>query len=194
LLLLQVDSSSFPSCSDLFPSLCQAGAYPNSYSAAVNVGSPSRGVPKALYTTAELRDVVQFATSRGVRVMPEWDMPGHSSMSMGLPEVATSYCPDALDPTRPALYTFLGQFLGEMRGVFDDDYLFLGGDELSPDCFNLSPSVAAWMKAHGLNASSTQQYFWCGARQLPSLASELDNAHCIVRRSSWYRTCCSLAR
>ena len=47
-----------------------------------------------------------------------------------------------------------------MGKIFTDDYLFLGGDELSTTCFDDSPSVAAWMKAHDLNASSTQQYFW----------------------------------
>jgi len=51
-------------------------------------------------------------------------------------------------------------FLGEMAAVFEDDYLFLGGDELATTCFDDSPNISAWMKDRGLNASSTQQYFW----------------------------------
>jgi hypothetical protein len=71
------DASSFPSCSDKFPTLCADGAYPNSYSAGPTSGSsPSRNVSKAVYTTAELRDVVAFAKGYGVRIQPEWDMPG----------------------------------------------------------------------------------------------------------------------
>lgn len=89
MLLWQVDSQSFASCSDSYPELCSEGAYPNTYSQSTNSGSPSRNVSKAFYSTAELQEVVAFAKSRGVRLMPEWDMPGHSSMSMGMPEVAT---------------------------------------------------------------------------------------------------------
>ena len=51
-------------------------------------------------------------------------------------------------------------FLGEMALVFEDDYLFLGGDELATTCFDDSPNISAWMKAKGLNSSTTQQYFW----------------------------------
>lgn len=77
-----------------------------------------------------------------------------------------SACSNALDPTRPELYTFLASFLQEMGGIFEDDLLFLGGDELDSTCFDESPSVAQWMKEHGLNASSTQQYFWQQMTQL----------------------------
>lgn len=88
-IVVQVDSQSFASCSDTFPELCSAGAYPNNFSRSVNVDSPSRNVSKALYSTADLREAVAFAKSRGVRLMPEWDMPGHSSMSMAIPSLAT---------------------------------------------------------------------------------------------------------
>lgn len=164
-----VDAQSFPSCSDAYPTLCTGGGYPNTFSAA---GSPlPPNVSKATYSTAELRDVVAFAKTRGVRIMPEWDMPGHGSWGMGLPDLMTSHCSDALDVTRPALYDTLKAFLQEMGGIFTDKYLFLGGDELSVDCFEQSPSIAAWMKARGLNASGTQQYFWqqMTAKVFPSL-------------------------
>ena len=153
-----VDSQSFASCSEQFPSLCAEGAYPNKYSASNADGSKSRNVSKATYSPAELRDLVAFAKSHGVRIQPEWDMPGHGSWGYGMPELMA--CKDALDPTRPELYTFLRTFLTEMAGIFEERYLFLGGDELSTTCFDDNPRVAAWMKAKGLNASSTQQYFW----------------------------------
>ena len=43
---------------------------------------------KALYTVDDLVDLVAFAKSRGVRIVPEWDMPGHSSISLAMPEVS----------------------------------------------------------------------------------------------------------
>ena len=62
-------------------------------------------------------------------------MPGHGSWGYGMPELVTSACKDALDPTRPELYTFMRQFLTEMGGIFEEDYLFLGGDELPLTCY-----------------------------------------------------------
>jgi hypothetical protein len=156
------DVQSFPVCSEVFPLLCEHGALPNQHSAHADLtGSPSKcSVPKANYSLAELRDVVQFAKAHGVRVVPEWDVPGHGSWSMGMPELATSACHEVLDVTRPELYSFLAKFFVEMESVFTDKYLFLGGDEVNPGCFDNSPAVATWMKQRGLNASQTQQYFW----------------------------------
>ena len=87
-------------------------------------------------------------------------MPGHGSWGYGMPELVSSACRDALDPTRPELYTFLRNFLTEMGQIFTEKYLFLGGDELPLTCYADSPTIAAFMKEKGLNASSTQQYFW----------------------------------
>jgi hexosaminidase len=88
-----------------------------------------------------------------------------------MPELSTLACADALDVTRPELYDFLTAFLSEMSDIFTDELLFLGGDELATSCFDGSPSIAAWMKAHGLNSSSTEQYFWqqMSARVFPKL-------------------------
>eukprot|EP01052_Picozoa_sp_SAG31_P020620 SAG31_NODE_1559_length_7882_cov_4.247591_5_plen_403_part_00 len=106
-----------------------------------------------------------------MRIQPEWDMPGHGAWGYGMPELVSSACEEALDVTRPELYTFMKTFLGEMASIFEDKYLFLGGDELATDCFDDSPTIAAWMKSKGLNASSTQQYFWqqMTAKVFPSL-------------------------
>jgi hexosaminidase len=141
-----VDAESFASCSDQFPGLCAEGAYPNSKDSS----SPSRNVTKAIYTTAELRALVAFAKSHGVRIMPEWDMPGHGSWGFGMPTLMTSFCRDTLDPTRPELYDFLRKFLTEMGTIFEEKYLFLGGDEVAFTCFDNSPSVAAWMRSKGV--------------------------------------------
>ena len=81
------DSQSFPSGSALYPKLNEAGAYL---------------FPEASYGVGDLAGVVAYARARGVRVMPEWDMPGHGSWGMGYPELMISDgpCDDTLDPTR----------------------------------------------------------------------------------------------
>jgi len=65
--------------------------------------------------------------------MPEWDIPGHGSWGKGYPNIMVTDgpCDDTLDPTNPDTYTFLLNFLAEMGGYFPDQYLFLGGDEVS---------------------------------------------------------------
>ena len=91
-------------CGVRYPALCEDGAYPNTYSANDYDASPSRNVSKAVYTPAQLRELVAFAKSYGIRIQPEWDMPGHGAWGMGMPELMASACKDALDVTRPELY------------------------------------------------------------------------------------------
>jgi hypothetical protein len=52
-----------------------------------------------------------------------------------------------------------------------DEYLFLGGDEVGLDCWTGSPTVSAWMKARGMNATELQSFFWreIAVRVLPLL-------------------------
>jgi hypothetical protein len=78
--------------------------YPNAFS------PPVVSVSKAVYTPEALIDLVAFARSRGVRIMPEWDMPGHGSWGFGRPDLVTSACSDALDVTRPELCVVVGSF------------------------------------------------------------------------------------
>ena len=49
------------------------------------------------YSLDELRAFVTYAADRGVRVCPEFDMPGHGSWQFGMPELCLSSCPNVLD-------------------------------------------------------------------------------------------------
>jgi hexosaminidase len=71
---------------------------------------------QAAYSTANLSAVVQYAYDRGVRVMPEFDVPGHGDWGAGIPDlmIEDGPCTDTLDPTNPDVYPFLASFLGEM--------------------------------------------------------------------------------
>jgi hexosaminidase len=80
------------------------------------------------YTQAEIRDFVAYAHDRGIRVVPEFEMPGHSrSLFSGYPELASGPGPyrvepggpDAvMDPTRQETYKFINKFIGEMAQLF----------------------------------------------------------------------------
>ena len=111
-----VDSQSFPCGSDRFPQLAQKGAYS----------------PRAIYSPEDMRDLVAYARLRGVRIMPEWDIPGHGSWGKGMPSIMG--CDIVLDPTQNATYDFLNTFFSEMMTIFTDEYVFLGGDEVLISC------------------------------------------------------------
>jgi hypothetical protein len=114
------------------------------------------------YTQDQLREIVAYAAARGIRVVPEFDMPGHvTSWLVGHPELATLPGPYAigdqwgiydpvLDPTRDEVYTFLDGFLGEMARIFPDAYLHIGGDENNGKHWDQSPRVQAYKRAHGI--------------------------------------------
>jgi hexosaminidase len=114
------------------------------------------------YTQDQLRDLVGYAAARGIRVVPEFDMPGHvTSWLVGHPELATLPGPytiedkwgifdPVLDPTRDEVYTFLDGFLGEMAAIFPDAYLHIGGDENNGKHWDQSPRVQEYKRAHGL--------------------------------------------
>ena len=82
------------------------------------------------YTQDEVRDVIAYARDRGIRVVPEFDMPGHATAwFVGYPELASGPGPyqierqwgvfdPAMDPTKEETYKFLDTFIGEMAGAF----------------------------------------------------------------------------
>jgi hexosaminidase len=125
-----VDSTSFATCSQTFPSLCELGGYPN----AGTGGAVNGSKVNSTYSKTDMEEIVTYANRRGVRIQPEWDMPGHGAFWHGRPDLVTSACKDVFDVTKPELYTFLREFLGEMTSIFTDEYLFLGGDEVDTGC------------------------------------------------------------
>jgi hexosaminidase len=124
------------------------------------------------YTQDEVRGVIAYAQARGIRVLPEFDMPGHStSWLVGYPELGSAPGPYAierkpgimdptLDPTREEVYRFLDRFLGEMAALFPDAYLHIGGDENEGKHWAANPRIQAFMQAHGLkDKHALQTYF-----------------------------------
>ncbi|HSP77495.1 MAG TPA: family 20 glycosylhydrolase [Myxococcaceae bacterium] len=124
------------------------------------------------YTQEQLREVVAYAADRGIRVVPEFDIPGHTtSWFVGHPELATLPGPysierrwgimdPALDPSREEVYRLLDGLLGEMAGLFPDAYLHIGGDEVNGKHWDQSERVQALKKKHGLKDNhDVQAYF-----------------------------------
>lgn len=124
------------------------------------------------YTQEQIRLVVEYAGERGIRVVPEFDIPGHTTAWLpAYPEIATAAGPyeigrhfgvfdPVMDPSKETTYTFLEGFLGEMTKLFPDQYFHIGGDEVNGKQWSQSPSVQAFEKAHNLaNGDALQAYF-----------------------------------
>jgi len=114
------------------------------------------------YTQAQVREVVAYAAARGIRVVPEFDVPGHATAWLvGHPEIASKPGPyeilrrwgvseGILDPTNEATYRLLDGLFGEMAALFPDPYFHIGGDEVPPETWRNSERIQAWMRARGI--------------------------------------------
>ncbi|RXS95421.1 beta-N-acetylhexosaminidase [Silvibacterium dinghuense] len=133
------------------------------------------------YTQDQVRSVIAYARDRGIRVVPEFDIPGHAlSWLVGYPDLASGVGTDGkgnhqgpyaisreygvfdpvLDPTRESTYQFLDKFISEMTALFPDPYFHVGGDENNGVQWKNNPRIQAFMKAHDLkDTAALQTYF-----------------------------------
>jgi hexosaminidase len=124
------------------------------------------------YTQDEVRGVIAYARERGIRVVPEFDMPGHATAwFVGYPELASGSGPyqierqwgvfdPAMDPTREETYKFLDAFIGEMAGLFPDQFFHIGGDEVNGKEWDANPKIQAFMRAHDLKDNNDLQAYF----------------------------------
>ncbi|XP_025113570.1 LOW QUALITY PROTEIN: beta-hexosaminidase subunit beta-like [Pomacea canaliculata] len=140
-----VDAQSFPFVSRRFPELSDKGAFS----------------PRHVYTPQDVAEVIEFARLRGIRVIPEFDTPGHAhSWGKGRPELLTPCWKDGrpgtadygnhseyenFDPTKETTFEFLGEFMAEVADVFPDQFLHVGMDEAHYMCWQSSPNITEFM-------------------------------------------------
>lgn len=124
------------------------------------------------YTQDEVREIINYAAARGIRVMPEFDMPGHAtSWLVSHLEIASAPGPykierqpgifdPTLDPTNEKTYKLLCVFFKEMASLFPDAYMHIGGDENEGKQWNANPKIQAFMREKGIrNNHELQTYF-----------------------------------
>jgi hexosaminidase len=124
------------------------------------------------YTQEQIREVIAYARERGIRVVPEFDMPGHAtSWLVGHPELGSAPGPyqierrfgifdGTLDPTREETYKFLDDFFKEMAALFPDAYMHIGGDENNGVDWSKNDKIVAFRKEKGLaDNEALQAYF-----------------------------------
>jgi hexosaminidase len=124
------------------------------------------------YTQDQVREVVAYARDRGIRVVPEFDIPGHTtSWLAAYPQLASAPGPyriernwgvfdPTMDPTRESTYQFLDAFIGEMAALFPDQFFHIGGDEVTGKQWKSSARIRAFMRKNRLkNTEELQAYF-----------------------------------
>lgn len=140
-----VDHESFPLQVKSFPLMAEKGAYSKI----------------AQYSPDDIKKVVAFAHLRGIRVIPEFDCPGHAE-SWGRGYDITVKCPEyvrrspfrnniALNPGKPQVYEILDGIVKEAIQVFPDQHYHFGADEVRKDCWAEDKHLAAWMKQMNYN-------------------------------------------
>ncbi|GAB6024836.1 hypothetical protein CHUAL_009954 [Chamberlinius hualienensis] len=149
------DDQSFPYQSQRFPSLSDEGAY-----------NPITHI----YTFDDIRSIISYAADRGIRVIPEFDTPGHTkSWGYGMPGLLTecyegdkpvrNYGP--IDPTKEENYQFIKELFTEVAELFPDKYQHLGGDEVPYTCWASNPNITEFMNEMGFgdNYALLESYY-----------------------------------
>ncbi|KAK8808450.1 hypothetical protein WA158_008351 [Blastocystis sp. Blastoise] len=113
------------------------------------------------YSIEDVQDIVEFARQRGIRVIPEFDVPGHASIFCKLmPSICpSSTCTTPLDPSKDETFEFIEMMIKSISNVFPDAYFHIGGDEVKTDCWTKTASIADWMNQKGFTVTDTYSYF-----------------------------------
>ncbi|HTW63358.1 MAG TPA: family 20 glycosylhydrolase [Bryobacteraceae bacterium] len=124
------------------------------------------------YTQDQIREVIAYARDRGIRVVPEFDVPGHTtSWLVGYPELASAPGPyqiernwgvfdPTMDPTSESTYQFLDAFIGEMAALFPDPFFHIGGDEVTGKQWTSNVHIRAFMRENHLQTTEDLQAYF----------------------------------
>lgn len=109
------------------------------------------------YTQQQIKEIVAYAAKLGIRVVPEFDVPGHASaIVLAYPELSSGTTRQKiehrwgvfktlLDPSNPNVYTFVDDVVAELSTLFPDPYFHIGGDEVDAHDWQQNKKIQAFM-------------------------------------------------
>jgi hypothetical protein len=111
------------------------------------------------YTQDDVREIVAYATARHITIVPEIEMPGHSSAALAAyPQFGSAR--GIYNPADKKTFQFLDDVLSEVFQLFPGKYVHIGGDEVRKDYWKNDPDCQALMKREGLkNEEDLQSWF-----------------------------------
>jgi len=172
------------------PRLTQIGAWrPNRVGKWHNITKPASEEPKTyggFYTQDDIKELVAYAKTKNIEIMPEIDIPGHSMAFLaaypqlsttpnypyqvnagddfidwsGLNGHITAKIDNNLDPSKKEVYEKLDIIFGELATLFPIEYMHMGGDETAKNNWEKSEDIKALMQKENLkNQDEVQSYF-----------------------------------
>lgn len=115
------------------------------------------------YTQEEAKELVKYAADRGINVIPEIEMPGHSEEVLAVyPELSCSgkpYTQSEFCIGNPKTFEFLQGVIDEVLEIFPSKYIHIGGDEADKNHWKSCPKDQALMKKEGLKSVDELQSF-----------------------------------
>ncbi|MDZ4812815.1 MAG: family 20 glycosylhydrolase [Pseudomonadota bacterium] len=159
-----------------YPKLTDVGAWrvPAGRAAGADIDSAT-GMPRhygGFYTQQQVREIVAHAKTRGVRIVPEIEMPGHATAALvAYPQFAASARPATIVPADWGIYShvygveeptfeFLEDVLDEVMAMFPGEWIHVGGDEVEKTQWAQSPQAQTRMRELGITEpAGLQGYF-----------------------------------
>lgn len=156
-----------------YPKLTEVGSYRDSteinhFHSNIYDGEPHSG----FYTQDEIKEIVAYAADRHIQIVPEIEMPGHSSAAIAAyPWLGTTGKPikvpckfgvqyDIYDVTDPKVIAFFNDVIDEVIALFPSPVIHIGGDEVRYDQWNASASVKSFMAKNRLKTPAELQVFF----------------------------------
>ena len=134
---------------------------------------------REIYSHDDIRSVIAYAKARGVRVIPEIDMPGHASSGWKQVDESILACidswwsndnwplhtavepnPGQLDILNNKTYEVVGKIYKELSGLFTDSFFHVGADEIQPGCYNFSTLITDWFAANSSRTYNDLVQYW----------------------------------
>ena len=161
-----------------YPKLTEIGAWRvdqenTSWNARLTTNPDEKGTYGGFFTQDELREIVKYAATKGVEIIPEIEMPAHVSSAIasypelacfnqriGVPSGGVWPLTDIYCAGKETTFEFLQDVIDEVITVFPSKYIHIGGDEATKTNWEKCPHCQKRMKDNGLkDTHELQSYF-----------------------------------
>ncbi|HUH28485.1 beta-N-acetylhexosaminidase [Gelidibacter sp.] len=153
-----------------YPLLTEVGAFRadseiETWKSGKTSGEPHGG----FYTQEQIKDIVAYAAERNITIVPEFEMPGHSSAAIAAytwlgtagkaidVPITFGRLYDNYDVTKPEVVTFIKDVLDELFVLFPSEVIHIGGDEVGYEVWEKSASVQKYMREHNIKSPADLQ-------------------------------------